>query len=398
MKRTIVHADMDAFYAAVEQLDNPEYRGQPVIVGSDPENGKGRGVVSTCSYEARRFGIHSAMPISRAWKLCPHGIYVFPRMERYMEISRKIMEVFGSFSPLVEPLSLDEAFLDCSGTERLFGDEKSLGEKIKDDVRSATGLTVSVGVAANKFMAKIASDLEKPDGLTIVPRGGEREFLAPLPIRKLWGVGPRTAEKMERVGVRLIGDLARLEEQVARSLFGNHGETLLRLSRGEDDRPVESGHERKSISEERTFRVDREDREEIEKVFFRLADELSRRMRKAGFQGRTVQVKIRDSSFHTITRQSTVAGSISSTDPIFHEAIRLFRKSDPGGPLRLVGIGITGLSDLQEEPDLFSYSKREKTDKMDQVLDTLKERFQDRVSRATLLKLPDREKKEEPEQ
>jgi DNA polymerase IV len=386
VKRVIVHADMDAFFASVEELDHPEYKGKPLIVGSDPENGAGRGVVSTCNYAARKYGIHSAMPISQAWKRCPQGIYLFPDMKRYAEISSRIMEIFHSFSPMVEPLSLDEAFLDCTGTERLFGNASDLGRKIKEKVFKETGLRVSVGIASNKFVAKVASDLEKPDGLTICPEGMEGEFLKNLPIRKLWGVGPKTAEQMNRIGIHTIGDLASLSDSDARRHFKNHGSDLRRLALGKDNRPVEPYSGRKSISEEHTFRFDLDDRSEIEKVLFGLSDHLARRMRKEGLQGKTLQVKIRTSSFHTILRSKTLPEALCDTSGIANEVKILFSKSDPGGLIRLVGIGMSNLSKpgeiAAESPDLFTFADQKKAEKLDKVIDTLKDRFQNRVGRA----------------
>jgi nucleotidyltransferase/DNA polymerase involved in DNA repair len=307
-------------------------------------------------------------------------------MERYAEISRMIMEVFASFSPLVEPLSLDEAFIDCTGTERLFGDPLSLGRLIKSKVFETTGLRVSVGIAANKFVAKVASDLQKPDGLTICPEGGEAEFLRNLPIRKLWGVGPKTAEVLARKKINTIGDLSDFGEEASIRLMGDHGRTLYQLSLGKDSRPVLPSSGRKSISEERTFRTDKTDREELTAVLFRLADEVSHKMRFEKIKGKTIQIKIRQSNFHTITRSLTLPKATSESEVISNETISLFKKNDPGGAIRLVGVGMTNFSDESDELDLFSFSETTKSQKVDRLLDTLRDRFDDKISRAVFIK------------
>ena len=236
--RSILHVDMDAFYASVEQLDNPAYKGKPVIVGADPRGGAGRGVVAACSYEARKFGVRSALPISRAWKLCPQGVYVRPRMSRYVEVSHQVMEIFGRYTDLVEPLSIDEAFLDVTGSAALLGTAEQIARKIKSDIRETTELSASVGVAPNKFLAKIASDLRKPDGLVVVQENGIADFLRDLPISRLWGVGPKTEQRLKPLGVKTIGQMAALPRESLIRSFGNLGEHLHQLSHGRDDRPV----------------------------------------------------------------------------------------------------------------------------------------------------------------
>src|SRR5437867_921306 len=236
--RSILHVDMDAFYASVEQLDHPEYKGKPVIVGADPKGGRGRGVVAACSYEARRFGVRSALPISRAWKLCPDGVYVRPRMQRYVEVSAQVMEVFRRYTDLVEPLSIDEAFLDITGSARLFGPPEQIAVEVKKEIHRTTGLTASVGLAPNKFLAKIASDLRKPDGLVVVPDKDIEHFLRDLPISRLWGVGPKTEQRLREMGFQTIGQLtAAPRDSLIRSL-GSLGEHLFQLARGNDGRPV----------------------------------------------------------------------------------------------------------------------------------------------------------------
>src|SRR6266436_1866720 len=246
--RSILHVDMDAFYASVEQHDQHQYKGRPVIVGADPRAGRGRGVVAACSYEARKFGVRSALPISRAWKLCPEGVYVRPRMERYSEVSGQVMEVFRRYTDLVEPLSIDEAFLDITGSVTLLGAPEQIAVSIKKEVRQATGLTASVGLAPNKFLAKIASDLRKPDGFVVLQEADIEQFLRDLPISRLWGVGPKTEVRLHEMGFRTIGELRKASrESLVRSL-GSLGEHLYHLAHGKDDRPVVPNWEPKSTS------------------------------------------------------------------------------------------------------------------------------------------------------
>jgi DNA polymerase-4 len=282
--RTILHADLDAFYASVEQRDRPELRGKPVIVGSDGP----RGVVATCSYEARKFGVHSALPGSIARRRCPQGIFVPPRMRVYVEIARQVRAIFESVTPLVEPLSLDEAFLDVTGSARLFGGGVSIAKKIRADVLAQTQLTISIGVASNKYCAKVASDLDKPDGLTIVPRGGEAEFLAPLPIRRLWGAGPKTQERLESLGLHTIGEVATCEEKRLRRVLGEEGTAhFKRLALGLDDRSVAPSQAPKSISHEQTFGHDLEGDDAAHAVLLALSESVGMRARAQGLQARS---------------------------------------------------------------------------------------------------------------
>src|SRR5262247_4019502 len=297
--RSILHVDMDAFYASVEQLDNPEYKGRPVIVGADPRGGKGRGVVAACSYEARKFGVRSALPISRAWKLCPEGVYVRPRMDRYVEISGQVMEVFRHFTDLVEPLSIDEAFLDITGSIALLGPPENIARSIKKEIRETTGLTASVGLAPNKFLAKIASDLRKPDAFVVVREGEIEAFLRDLPISRLWGVGPKTEQRLHEMGFRTIGQVAMAtRESLVRSL-GSLGEHLYQLSRGHDERPVVPNWEPKSVSSETTFDEDTADRELLVRTILDLSDHVAERLRKDNYRARKVTLKLRYSSFST---------------------------------------------------------------------------------------------------
>ncbi|MHC4093589.1 MAG: DNA polymerase IV, partial [Planctomycetota bacterium] len=278
-ERHILHVDMDAFFAAIEQLDRPELRGKPVLVGGSPT---GRGVVSTASYEARPFGCHSAMPMARAVRLCPRAIVVRPRVRRYAEVSRQVLEIAGQFTPLVEPLSIDEAFLDVTGSTRLLGPAEQIARELKRRIREETHLTASVGLAPNKFLAKLGSDMEKPDGLVIVPSDGVRAFLAPLPISRLWGVGKATLPKLEALGVRTFGDLGRFSEVALRNHFGEAGEHFYRLVRGIDDRNVVPDREAKSISHEVTFSVDIDDYDHLRAVLLGQTEHVAHRLRRHG--------------------------------------------------------------------------------------------------------------------
>ena len=302
MGRTIVHADLDAFYASVEQLDKPELRGKPVVVGGPPES---RGVVAAASYEVRKFGVHSAMPMSRALRLCPSVIRVSPRFDRYGQISRQVMAIFRSVTPLVEPLSLDEAFLDVTGRHREYGGAKSLAEHLKRTIKRHTGLTVSIGVGTNKTVAKIASDKEKPDGLVVVPPGTEAQFLAPLPVRALWGVGPKSERALIATGFRTVGDIAAAPPQHFETLFGSRGRELWEMASGNDDRAVITEYERKSVGAETTFPKDLPDGPELREELSRVAAHVAERLRNSGARARTIAIKLRYHNFQTITRQSS---------------------------------------------------------------------------------------------
>lgn len=385
--RTILHLDMDAFFAAVEQLDHPQYRGKPVIVGSDPKGGSGRGVVATASYEARKYGIHSAMPISQAYRRCPHGIYVRGRHKRYSQLSQAMTDILIQFTPMVQKISIDEAFLDVTASMNLFGGALELARRLRETIRSELQLTASVGVAPNKFLAKIASDLRKPDGLVVVQPGQEREFLQGLPISALWGVGKKTEEILTRMGLMKIGDLAQLSEIELTQRFGKYGSSLWRLARGMDDRPVMTGGTRKSISQELTFDADVDDVELIEKTLFRLADSVARTLRKQKIKGRTVIFKIRFEDFTTFTRSKTFAEFIDSTQLIKGVAISMYRRFHRNGKrVRLVGIGISQLTTASgEQLGLFD-QEEQMNSKLTRLLDSLKEKFGDQaVQRASLL-------------
>jgi nucleotidyltransferase/DNA polymerase involved in DNA repair len=306
---------MDAFFAAVEERENPSLRGKPVIIGSDPKAGKGRGVVSTANYEARKFGVHSAMPISIAWQRCPQGVYVKPRIRLYAGVSSQVFEVFARFSSLLEPLGLDEAFLDVTASERLFGSGPEVARLLKDAVREETGLTASVGCAPSKFVAKVASDLKKPDGLVVVPPGTEADFLASLPIRRLWGAGPKTLGRLRSLGCSTIGDVAALDVGVLERRFGEAlGGRFHRLSRGLDSRPVSTGRMRKSLGKETTFGEDQTDRATVERRLLGLCEDVAASSRRKGIAGSTITVKLRFEGFQTVTRQQSLDQPIDTVE------------------------------------------------------------------------------------
>jgi DNA polymerase-4 len=343
--RTILHVDLDAFFAAVEQRDRPELRGLPVIVGGDP---RGRGVVSAASYEARRFGVHSAMSLQEAVRRCPDGVFLPVDGRRYQQASRDVMAVLRRFTPQVEPISIDEAFLDVTGSRQLFGEGDEIARLIKAAVRAEVGLTISVGVATTKLVAKIASDLRKPDGLVVVPPGDEAGFLAPLPISRLWGVGEKTAVVLADYGVRTIGDLAALAPDVVIRRFGKHGGSLVDRARGLDADPVHQGDPAKSVGHEHTFDSDTRDPEIIERTLLGMADGVAGRLRSAGVRASTVAVKIRDSSFRTITRQRTLPEPTDMTEPIFHAALELARPEVRGIRVRLLGVTASNLGEREQ--------------------------------------------------
>jgi DNA polymerase-4 len=351
VSRTILHADLDAFYASVEQLDNPELRGKPVVVGGSPE---GRGVVAAASYEARRFGVRSAMPMSRALRLCPDAVRVSPRFDRYAAVSRQVMAIFRALTPLVEPLSLDEAFLDVSGWVRDGADPRRIARELKDEVRSATGLTLSVGAGSNKSVAKIASDLEKPDGLVVVPPGTEAAFLAPMPVRALWGVGPKTEAVLHRAGIRTIGDLARRGAADARRLLGSNGDFLHGMARGIDDREIVIEHERKSVGAECTFARDLPDGPELRRALSEIAGEVARRLGKAHVKAHTVAIKLRYANFHTITRQASLKTPAGDADEIAAVATQLLDNVIAAGDeFRLLGIQCSRLVEAGAQAQLW---------------------------------------------
>ena len=347
--RHILHADFDAFYTSVEQLDDPSLRGKPVVVGGSPDV---RGVVASASYEARKYGIRSAMPMRTALQRCPHAVRVGSRFGRYREVSRKVMDIFNELAPLVEPLSLDEAFLDV--TERVTPTRASqdIARLLKRRVKDELGLTISVGVATSKSVAKIASDLDKPDGLTVVAPGTEREFLAPLPVGKIWGAGPKTQERMKADGIETIGDLAQKSEEWMRQRFGSNGPHMRELALGIDERPVQVNRDTKSVSSETTLVTDTGDADALEELVNRLSHDVAGDLERKGLWARTVKLKLRLSDFTTFTRQITLPEPVQTSDQIAEPANALLTAElGPGRLFRLVGVGVSGF-DQPEEPEV----------------------------------------------
>ncbi len=383
--RAILHVDMDAFFAAVEQRDRPELKGRPVIIGADPRGGRGRGVVSTASYEARRFGVGSAMPISQAWRACPGGVYLPPDMERYAAESRRVMEIFGRFSDLVEPVSIDEAFLDVTASRRALGPGEAVARRIKREIQEDTGLTASVGVASSKLVAKVASDMRKPDGLVVVPPGEEAEFLAPLPVRRLWGVGPRMEEALARAGVVTVGDLAGLDPERIERRLGTHGHDLQRLARGIDERPVlAESAEAKSIGQEHTFGQDTADPERLRAMLLSLADNVARRLRAHDLRARTLTLKYRDETFRTRTHARTLGAGVDSGNEIFEVISALFAEVHRGRRVRLLGVYSSHFG--SDSPQLGLFSEEEAPSPADRLRDEVSQRFgRDSLTRASLL-------------
>jgi DNA polymerase IV len=332
--RAIAHIDMDAFYASVEQRDRPELRGRPVIVGADP---KGRGVVSAASYEARVFGVRSAMPISRAARLCPDGVFLRVDMDKYVTVSREIMAILGDFSPLVEPISVDEAFVDLTGTTSLFGPAAQAVREIKRRIRAETALTASAGLAANKFIAKVASDLEKPDGLVVVEAGREAVFLAPLPIERLWGVGKATAKELGALGIATIGQLQRLPRQTLVTRLGDHGAGLHDLVFGRDTRPVEPWTPPKSMGAETTFERDTTDRARLDATLRGQAERIARELRAERLAAARVTLKLRFADFRTLTRSHTSDPTQDGLE-LYRRAATLLSREMLAQPVRLIGV------------------------------------------------------------
>ncbi|MGC8634169.1 MAG: DNA polymerase IV [Candidatus Limnocylindrales bacterium] len=381
---TILHVDLDAFFAAVEQRDRPALRGRPVIVGGGG-SADGRGVVSAASYEARAFGVRSAMPLRTAAALCPSGVFLPVDGAKYVAASRRVMAILHRFTPRVEQISIDEAFLDVAGSEALFGSPEAIAVSIKAAIRDEVGLTASVGVASVKLVAKIASDLRKPDGLVVVPVGEEAAFLAPLPIGRLWGVGEKTRLALADFGVRTIGDLAAIPADALRRRFGQHGEQLAERARGIDPSPVETPQEARSISHEHTFDVDTSDADRIDRTLLGLAEGVAARLRAAGLRAGTVAVKVRDSQFRTSTRQRALAEPTDLADPIWRTSMELAQPLLPGIRVRLLGIAARNLVEPAQMV-LFRGDQEERARRTVEAVDAIHRRFGPRaVTRARLL-------------
>lgn len=376
--RVIAHVDLDAFFAAVEQRDNPALRGRPVVVGADPRGGKGRGVVSTCSYEARKFGIRSAMPVSEAFRRCPSAVFLPPDFSKYSAASREVFKIFYDFTPHIEAISIDEAFLDITTSHHLFGTPHETAQKLKARINAKVGLTASVGLAPVKMVAKIASDYGKPDGLTEVPEGEVIPFLAPLPIRCLWGVGPRTQETLERMGIKTIGDMAKMPVEILAGRFGEQGRRLHHLANGIDPREVVEGDDVKSVSHEHTFERDTSDKEVVLKILLDLSEQVSRRLRKYGLKGKTVTVKIRLKGFETHTRAHTLPARTNFTDVIYQTARRIFEGFyKKGMSVRLIGARVSNFDDPYVKESLFTDPQDTRREKIHQAVDLIKDKFGD---------------------
>lgn len=368
MQRWIIHADMDAFYASVEILDNPALMGKPVIVGGSSN----RGVVSTCSYEARRFGVHSAMSIVEARRLCPQGIYLPVRMARYLEMSRKIMVIFHEISPLVEQLSVDEAFLDMTGTEGLYGSIENAGRLIKKRVKDELGLTVSVGIAPNKFLAKLASDLEKPDGFTIIPHEKAADIIAPMPVNKIFGIGQSTVDLLKKYNIYNIKQLRVADKEVLQKIFGKSTESVCQKAWGIDQRLVVPESVRKSVGRETTFDKDLQGLEECRSEILKLAEQVGYRLRKHGFCGNTLTLKVKYNDFKQISRNTTSETDILYDEDIFKLAMGLLQHISFSKGIRLLGITV---SNLNQGSLSFDFEDDEKKKRRNNAVDALKERF-----------------------
>ena len=380
--RSILHVDMDAFYASVEQRDNPDLRGKPLVVGGTTN----RGVVAAASYEARKFGIRSAMPMREAYRRCPSLLRVRPRMSHYQDVSKQIFKVFGSFTPLVEGLSLDEAFLDVTASVTLFGTPVDIAAAIKKKIHDETALTASVGVAVNKLVAKIASDLEKPDGLTVIYPADYETRLDPLPVSVLPGIGRQTMKRLSGTGISTFRDLRLAETRILEPVFGRFTQKTRDRAAGIDDRPVVPMREEKSISAEETYDKDLATRESMDRELLRLTERTATRLRKAGLVAGTIQIKIRQSDFKTYTRQRSVRPAANGTDQIYavaRDLLSAWLSSNPGAKIRLLGVGGGNLAAV-EQPDLFASTRTENT--IDKAVDEIRDRFgKDLLGRARTL-------------
>ena len=383
--RTVIHFDMDAFFASVEQLDNPDSRGQPVLVGARSR----RGVVTAASYEARPTGARSAMSMVEALRRCPDAVVVPPRRARYLEVSSEVFAVFRRFTPLVEGLSVDEAFLDVTGSRALFGEGREIAQRIKEEVRSLIGLTGSAGVASNKFVAKIASDLDKPDGLTVVPRGGEVEFLAPLPLERMWRVGPKARVRLRAAGLQTIGDLASTDLRTLEQLLGSWGPVAHALARGIDERPVVVGAPPKSLGTESTFEEDLKTTDALLKPILQQSMQVADRLVNRGLWAQVVTLKLKYGDHRIRTRQARLARAVSDTDAIFRAASELLSRFDAiEDGVRLTGVSV---SSLTKEPDaeLFPDAERERRERLAATTGALRERFgKAGLTRASLIADP----------
>jgi DNA polymerase-4 len=371
--RKILHIDMDAFYASIEEREDPSLKGKPVVVGGSPQ---GRGVVSAANYEARKFGVHSAMPMAQALRRCPDMVRLPVRMDLYAQVSHQIREIFSRYTPLVQPLALDEAFLDVTASEKLFGSAEQIGRRIKQEIQDELLLAASVGVAPSKFVAKIASDINKPGGFVVVDEGRVQAFLDPLPISRIWGAGKVTVNLFERMGIRIIGQLRRQSEDWLQSHFGRLGSHLWQLANGIDDREVITDSQAKSISHETTFAEDLTDQDQLEAWLLHLTEQVAWRLRKHQLKGKTVNLKLRHHDFKTITRSRSLPEATDNTDKLWKLTRQLFQSNwDGKNPVRLIGMGVSGLRDIDDlaiQGDLF---ERPETSRIDQLADDINARF-----------------------
>lgn len=370
MIRRIMHIDMDAFYAAVEQADHPELRGKPVIVG-----GSKRGVVSAASYEARKFGVHSAMPVFQAKRLCPHGIYRPVNMRRYKETSRLVMRIVDQISPLVEQISIDEAYIDITGTEALHGSSAELSARLKQSIYNQTSLTCSVGIAPNKFLAKIASDMNKPDGLTIVEERDVAGFLRSLPIAKIPGIGKRTGQTLRELGIAMAADILRFPLPFWINRLGKYGAGLYEKAQGIDASPVVPHSVPKSCSAEDTFAEDIRDLGELRKWLLLQTEKVGRELRRNGLFGKTVTVKVKFSDFRVITRSRTLQEPTNCTQAIFNVADQLLGEVKISAKVRLTGVGLSNLCASIQQLKLFAEPSAMRQERLDRALDDIEERF-----------------------
>ena len=376
-QRAIMHIDMDAFFAAVEQRDNPELKGKPVIVGGSVES---RGVVSTASYEARTYGVHSAMPMTEAHRLCPNGIYLPVDMQKYRRVSRQIMDIFHRFTPEVEAISLDEAFLDLTESLRLFGSAEEIGRNIKQLIREELQLTASVGLSYNKFLAKLASDMDKPDGFYQIRPEDLQEKVWVLPVRRMMGVGPKTAQMLEKMGVTTIGQLAGMNAGLLEHILGKQGLVMHEVANGIDNRPVEPVRESKSVGRETTFAQDIQEQYLLETILFTLADDVCHTLRSSGLKGKTVSIKIRYPDFHSITRAVTLDTYTSSFEPVFEAVKQLMAQNyKEGTPVRLIGVTVSSLKkdeQIVEQQNLFQdVTARKKQNELNRVMDIINGKY-----------------------
>lgn len=382
--RAILHVDMDAFFASVEQRDNPQLKGKPVLVGGDGP----RGVVAAASYEARVFGCHSAQPTVIAKRLCPQAVVVSGSFSSYKSVSKQVFEILERFSPAIQPISIDEAFLDVTGSTQLFGSPIEIAKQIRTLVQHETQLTCSVGVAPNKFLAKLASDLDKPDGLTVIPRDRIHEILDPLPVTKLWGVGPSAERTLGKLGIRTIADLRKMPVDSLVARMGDQGRHLHQLAHGIDDRPVRIDREAKSISHEHTFATDLQDPDEVRALIARQAQDVAMRLRKHARYAKTITLKIRFGDFETVTRSITLDNQTDETKVIHDAARSLFDLwAQSFKPVRLIGTGVSHLTDAPAEPGLFDETDNTKSRAVDRVSDAIADKFgKDTIARASTLR------------